>query len=78
LYLSNWSKKSIFACIYNFSSQDKVIALVKDLKIISIGFIDYRAPLNQIDYVFPIDCASFTNIYFFHFTLQKFLKNVKN
>lgn len=66
------------ACMYNVIPTTKLLYLIKDLKLLSIGFMNYHIHMNFIDYVFPIDSSSFTNIYFFHFTLKKFLNNVKN
>lgn len=71
-------KQSIFACIYSLTLHTKLLYLIKDLKILTFGFINYQIPFNFLDYIFPLDCSSFINIYFFHFTLKKFLKNVKN
>jgi len=78
LYFYNIQKVSTFICVYRTSIDSNIIPLIKDLKLISMGFMNYQTPLNMIDYIFPIEGSYFANIYFFHFIFKKILLNVKN
>lgn len=76
--MPRFENNSLFACIYSLTLHNKLLYLIKDLKILTLGFLNYETPFNFIDYVFPLQSSSFTHIYFFHFTLKKFLNNVKS
>lgn len=78
VYLYNWEQTCVLACIYNYSPQSKLISFIKDLKIISLGFLNSKIPINILDYVFPLECSMFSNIYFFHYVLKKILNATKN
>lgn len=78
MYLPIIEQSSIFVCVYSLTLHNKLIYLIKDLKLLTLGFINYQIPFNYMDYIFPLQSSSFINIYFFHFTLKKFLNNVKN
>jgi len=56
---------------YNLSYVNKLASFFKDLKILSIGFIDFHNQPNLTDYTIFLEVKSFSSLFFISFYIKK-------
>lgn len=72
-------KKASIALWYSLSHTSKIIAYLKNKKVLTIGFIEGHNQPKSTDFTFLLNTQSFSSIFIFHFILKKFIFfNVKN
>ena len=62
---------SSFVIWYNLSYSNKILALLKDQKVLSLGFINFHNQPNSTDYTLLLEARFFSSIFLFHFILKK-------